>query len=207
MRFRSLLTYLSLLPLGACTRCKDFDNASEFYSAKLPDYTETGANKLGCHLGPQVWTVLGRQDLSGSGGSGPEWLPNALGVELENTPRLPRSLRLTGAMTGARSSRIFYNTRIQLTFLPTDSLGTLRRLGEADYSLVPAGQPYEYMQVENLLTDTKYSSRARRPVRLVISHLNRQRRIISGRFEGWVYGGPNGRDSLEVSDGRFDVTY
>ena len=55
MRFRLFLTYLSLLPLSACTRsCNDYDNNEEFAKAQLPPYTETGANTLGCGLGAQT---------------------------------------------------------------------------------------------------------------------------------------------------------
>ena len=46
--------------------------------------------------------------------------------------------------------------------------------------------------------------RARRPVRLLIRKLDRQRRTVSGTFAGMLY---SSTDSLAVADGRFDLKY
>ena len=127
MRFRTFLTYLSLLPLSACTRsCNEYDNNEEFARAKLPPYSETGANTLGCVLGPQTWTVLGSQNLPSPLGGG--WQPNVL--QIYGGYSVPPLLEVRGTMSGVRNSKVFYEREIALTFLLSDTLGGLRQLGE-----------------------------------------------------------------------------
>jgi len=210
MRLRSLLTYLSLLPLGACTRsCNNYDNASEFNGAQLPPYTETGAQTLGCRLGPQVWTVLGHHEQRGILGIG--WEKN----QLQSGPAYYFStssfhsplLYVSGRMTGVRNSKAFYDLGLDLTFRATDTLGGLRLLGADTTRAAPGIAPEAMRATDYISFVNDYQSRARRPVRLQIRHLDRQQRIISGTFAGWLYGGRGGNDSLEVSDGRFDLKY
>ena len=200
MRFRTFLTYLSLLPLSACTRsCNEYDNNEEFAQAKLPAYSETGAGTLGCVLGAQTWTVLGKHQVTGPLGSG--WTPNTLKVY--GGFSVPPQLLVRGEMTGVRNSIIFYNTEIMLSFRPSDTLGGLRLLG-ADTARVPTGRTAEYMEAIDLLPYASYRSRARRPVRLRIRKLDRQQRTVSGTFAGMLY---SPTDSLAVTDGRFDLRY
>ncbi|WP_345059312.1 hypothetical protein [Hymenobacter glaciei] len=196
MRFRTFLTYLSLLPLSACTRsCNDYDNNEEFAQAKLPPYTETGANTLGCVLGPQVWTVLGKHRAYSIGGG---WESNQLIVE--GGYSIPRTLQVHGGMTGVRNSKEFYDRRLYLVFLPSDTLGGLRLLGGSNTN--------ERVRVTDFITGLDYTSISRRPVRLLVRKLNRQQRIVSGTFEGMLYSDNTGQhDSLAVADGRFDVRY
>ena len=200
MRFRTYLTYLSLLPLSACTRsCNEYDNNEEFAQAKLPAYSETGAGTLGCVLGAQTWTVRGKHQVTGPLGSG--WTPNTLKVY--GGFSVPPQLLVRGEMTGVRNSTIFYDTEIMLSFRPSDTLGGLRLLG-ADTTRVPTGRTAEYMEAIDLLPYASYTSRARRPVRLRIRKLDRQQRTVSGTFEGHLY---SRTDSLAVTDGRFDLRY
>lgn len=199
MRFRLFLTYLSLLPLSACTRsCNDYDNNEEFAKAQLPPYTETGANTLGCGLGAQTWTVLGSQKITSP--VGPSWQPNVLRVYVN--PAVPQLLYAHGQMTGARNSRVFYDLEVALTFRLSDTLGGLRLLG-TDTARVPIGRA-ETMEATNQVEYARYRSSTRRPVRLRIRKLNRQQRIVSGTFGGYLY---SRTDSLAVTDGRFDFTY
>jgi hypothetical protein len=203
MRFRTFLTYLSLLPLSACTRsCNDYDNNEEFAKAKLPPYTETGAGTLGCVLGPQVWTVLGKHSQPSPLGGG--WALNQL--EVYGGYAVPPVVQARGQMTGVRDSKEFYDTEILLNFRLSDTLGGLRLLG-ADTVRVPAGQVAESMEAINWVQYASYKSRTRRPVRLLVRKLNRQQRTVSGTFAGMLYGGASGHDSLAVADGRFDLHY
>lgn len=197
MRLRPLLAYLSILPLGACTRsCNDYDNASEFYNAKLPEYTETGANTLGCRLGPQVWTVLGKHEERGIGYS---WQPNFLA-----SYNYTHEARVTiqGQMTGVRDSKTFYDMGIALNFEIPDTLGRVQLLGIND-STGAAGS----MSATNYFVFDWYVSRPEHPVRLIIRKVDRQQHIVSGVFEGCLYGDASGQDSLVITDGRFDVKY
>ena len=200
MRFRTFLTYLSLLPLSACTKgCNYYDNNEEFARAQLPAYTETGANTLGCVLGSQKWTVLGSHGLRS--GLGTNWEPNQLLVEGGN--QVPQLLVVRGEMTGVRDSKEFYDTEITFSFLLSDTLGGIRLLGEDTVRTRP-GHYRECMEAIDLLPYLGYRSRAHRPVRLLIRKLDRQRRIVSGTFAGMLY---SPTDSLVVTDGRFDVKY
>ena len=200
MRFRTCLTYLSLLPLSACTKsCNDYDNNEEFSRAKLPPYTETGANTLGCVLGTQTWTVLGKHSQPSPLGGG--WALNQL--EVYGGYAASPVLLVRGQMTGVRDSKEFYDTDIELNFRLTDTLGGLRLLG-ADTARVPIGQSAESMEATDLIPYLGYLSTARRPVRLRIRKLDRQQRIVSGTFEGYLY---SRTDSLAVTDGRFDLRY
>ncbi len=204
MRFRTFLTYLSLLPLSACTKsCNEYDNNEEFARAQLPPYTETGANTLGCVLGAQQWTVLGSHFQPTPLGGG--WVLNALesygGNAMGNA--MSPFLEVRGRMTGVRNSVEFYDREIDLTFRLSDTLGGLRRLG-ADTVRTPPGQPAEIMEAIDLIPYQGYRSTARRPVRLLIRKLDRQQRIVSGTFAGTLY---STTDSLTVADGRFDVRY
>ena len=199
MRFRTFLTYLSLLPLSACTKsCNDYDNNEEFAQAKLPAYSETGAGTLGCVLGAQTWTVLGSQDLGGLGG---RWQPNVLQVYGGNAR--PPLLTVRGVMTGVRNSQVFYDREIAFTFLLSDTLGGVRLLGEDTVRTRP-GHYKEHMEALDLIPFLGYQSRARRPVRLLIRKLDRQQRTVSGTFAGMLY---SSTDSLAVADGRFDLKY
>ena len=201
MRFRTFLTYLSLLPLSACTRsCNDYDNNEEFAKAKLPAYTETGANTLGCVLGPQTWTVLGKYN-SGLNYGG-RWQRNGL-EPYAGSYSGTLQLQIRGRMTGVRNSKEFYDEEILLTFRLADTLGGLRLLG--DTSRVPGKA--EFMKASNFIEGSDFMSSARHPVRLLVRKLNRQQRIVSGTFGGTLYGGANKHDSLTVTDGRFDVKY
>ncbi|WP_457064906.1 hypothetical protein [Hymenobacter sp. UYAg731] len=204
MRFRTVLTYLSLLPLSACTRsCNDYDNNEEFAKAKLPPYTETGANTLGCVLGSQVWTVLGSHALKG--GIGTVWEPNRL--EPEGGNAVPPLLTVRGEMSGVRNSKEFYDREIRLTFLLSDTLGGIHLLGDDTVRTRP-GHYREYMEAIDLIPYVGYYSSTRRPVRLLVRKLDRQQRTVSGTFAGTLYGGSlSGHDSLTVIDGRFDVKY
>ena len=202
MRFRTFLTYLSLLPLSACTRsCNEYDNNEEFARAKLPPYSETGTNTLGCVLGPQTWTVLGSQNLPSPLGGG--WQPNVL--QIYGGYSVPPLLEVRGTMSGVRNSKVFYEREIALTFLLSDTLGGLRQLGEDTVRTRP-GHYREYMEALDLIPYVSYRSSARRPVRLLIRKLNRQRRTVSGTFSGTLYQA-SGVDSLTVKDGRFDFSY
>lgn len=211
MRLRSFLICLGLLPLAACTRsCReDYDNASEFANAQLPPYSETGAQTMGCQLGSQTWTVLGAWEGNPCAECKIEWLPNTL--QFGQTHSVPGATwtptSLIGTMTGVRDNHIFYNTEIRIFFHPSDTLGGLRLLGEADALLRPASQPYEAMHVLDTHNGRRYVSRSQRPVRLFVRKFDRQQHIISGTFEGTVYGGASGNDSLAVTDGRFDTKY
>ncbi|WP_345235580.1 hypothetical protein [Hymenobacter saemangeumensis] len=211
MRLRTLLTYLSLLPLGACTKsCDDYDNAAEFNRAQLPPYTETGAHTMGCRLGPQVWTVLGHHDAGRAIIGGTYWEKNELWAGPFNNfltpPRVPL-LQVMGRMTGVRDSKAFYDMELNMVFHLTDTLGGLRLLGTDTARATTGIQPEAMWANDYLSFSNDYRSRTRRPVRLQIRRLDRQQRIVSGTFEGWLYGGPGGNDSLEVADGRFDVKY
>ncbi|MDQ2769816.1 MAG: hypothetical protein M3Y54_04875 [Bacteroidota bacterium] len=200
MRFRTFLTYLTLLPLSACTRsCNDYDNNEEFSRAQLPPYTETGANTLGCVLGAQTWTVLGKYD-SGQGFG--RWQPNGL-TAYAGSYAGNLQLRLGGRMTGARNSKEFYDTEIGLTFRLADTLGRLRLLG-ADTAR--SSSQTEFMGATNFIDNRDFKSSARRPVRLLIRKLDQQQRTVSGTFSGMLYEN-RGPDSLAVADGRFDVHY
>lgn len=202
MRFRTFLTYLSLLPLSACTKsCSpDYDNNEEFSKAQLPPYTDTGANTLGCVLGAQTWTVLGKYRSNSPAGA--SWIPNEL--RAYSNPALPSFLYARGQMTGVLNSRVFYDMEIALAFRLNDTLGGLRLLG-TDTARVPVGRA-ETMEATNLVEYAQYKSRQRRPVRLFIRKLNRQQRIVSGTFSGTLYQA-RGVDSLTVKDGRFDFKY
>ena len=200
MRFRTFLTYLSLLPLSACTKsCNDYDNNEEFAQTQLPAYSETGAGTLGCRLGPQVWTVLGKHQVTGPLGSG--WTPNTL--EVYGGFSVPPLLTVRGQMTGVRNSEVFYDREITLTFLLSDTLGGIRLLGEDTVRTRP-GYYREHMEALDLIPFLGYRSRARRPVRLLIRKLDRQQRTVSGTFAGMLY---SSTDSLAVADGRFDLKY
>jgi hypothetical protein len=203
MRLRTFLTYLSLLPLSACTKsCQDYDNNEEFARARLPAYTETGAGTLGCMLGAQTWTVLGKSYQNG--GLGNPWFSNILAIE--GSYLVPSYLGATGRMTGVRDSKTFYDMELSFAIQPTDTLGGLHLLGADTLRNPPptAGR----MLVRNMLTyGEQYSSQSRRPVRLLVRKLDKQQRIISGTFDGWLYGGASGHDSISVADGRFDLTY
>ena len=205
MRLRTFLTYLSLLPLSACTRCKAYDNNEEFARAQLPAYTETGANTLGCLLGPQTWTVLGSSLEPRHYGS--VWLANSLrinGPYLITSPNPQQSIvEVSGRMTGVRDSKPFYDTDVALAFSLTDTLGGLHLLGAntAGYS-----SRAEAMAATSFYTGRRFESSARHPVRLLVRKLNRQQRIVSGTFSGMLYQ-DRGSDSLAVADGRFDVKY
>jgi hypothetical protein len=202
IRFRSVLVYCCLLPLGACTRsCNDYDNANEFTQAKLPEYSETGAHTLGCRLGSQVWTVLGKHEITRVGYP---WDDNTLMVSSSYSQ--PAVLSVQGEMTGVRDSRVFYDMELSLSFLPSDTLGGLRLLG-ADSAHTTTGWVREYMRAVNLMDFHEYQSRPHRPVRLLIQKRDPTQRIISGTFAGYLYGGASGNDSLAVSDGRFDLKY
>ena len=197
MRFRTALTYLSLLPLSACTRsCNDYDNNEEFARAKLPPYTETGANTLGCVLGTQVWTVLGSHALRG--GVGTVWEPNHL--EIDGGNAVPPLLTVRGQMSGVRNSRAFYEREITLTFLLADTLGGIHLLG-GDTVRARPGHYREHMEAIDLIPYLGYLSSTRRPVRLLIRKLDRQQRIVSGTFAGYL---SSRTDSLAVTSGRFD---
>ncbi|WP_201980641.1 hypothetical protein [Hymenobacter rubidus] len=201
MRFRTALTYLVLLPLSACTKsCNDYDNNEEFARAKLPAYTETGANTLGCQLGSQTWTVLGHYN-SGLNYGG-RWQPNHLEAGAGTYSGITQ-LSFAGRMTGVRSSKEFYDAQIQLAFRLTDTLGGLRLLG-ADTTRTPGTA--EFMTATNHVENREYKSSPRHPVRLLIRKLNKQQRIVSGTFSGMLYQ-YQGPDSLAVTDGRFDVRY
>jgi hypothetical protein len=204
MRFRTFLTYLALLPLSACTKsCNEYDNNEEFSRAKLPAYSETGANTLGCVLGSQKWTVLGSQNLPGPLGSG--WHPNVL--QVYGGRSVPPLLEVRGTMSGVRNSEVFYDREITLSFLLSDTLGGLRQLGEDSVRTRP-GYYREYMAALDLIPYVGYHSSARHPVRLLIRKLDRQQHTVSGTFAGTLYGGGlSGYDSLTVTDGRFDFKY
>ncbi|WP_460620096.1 Riean_0653 family protein [Hymenobacter ruber] len=203
MRFSTFLTYLSLLPLSACTRsCNDYDNNEEFAKAKLPPYTETGAMTMGCVLGSQTWTVLGSTQAKGPLGS--SWQPNTL--QVDGSYSVPPFLNVSGQMTGVRDSKPFYDMQLNLLFRPSDTLGGLHLLG-ADTSRYHSGGFVEQMRAMSFLNFEEYTSSNRRPVRLLVRRLNRQQRTISGTFEGYLYGGASGHDSLAVTDGRFDIKY
>lgn len=204
MRFRSFLSFLSLLPLSACTKsCSmDYDNNEEFSRAQLPAYTETGAGTLGCVLGPQTWTVLGSYEQRGGLG-GSYWQPNSLMVDGN---AVQPNMTAAGRMSGVRSSKPFYDMGITFQLRPSDTLGGLHLLG-ADTARTYTGRFVEGMQATNFLTYDDYRSSNRRPVRLLVRKLNRQQRIVSGTFAGTLYGGTSGHDSLTVADGRFDLRY
>ena len=202
MRFRTFLTYLSLLPLSACTRsCNDYDNNEEFSRAQLPPYSETGANTLGCGLGAQTWTVLGKTRSTSP--LGPSWFDNFLRAYVNSAA--PHLIYVRGQMTGARNSRIFYDTEITMAFQLSDTLGGLRLLG-IDTARVPIGRAETMAATNQLVSFGYFKSSARRPVRLFVRKLNRQQRIVSGTFSGMLYQ-DHGPDSLAVTDGRFDVKY
>ena len=195
MRFRTFLTYFSLLSLSACTRsCNEYDNNEEFAKAQLPAYTETGANTLGCMLGSQTWTVLGKHRAYSIGGG---WEPNQ--VQVYGGYSVPPALQVQGGMAGVRDSKEFYDRRLYLVFFPSDTLGGIRLLGGSNIN--------EQLRVTDFITGMDYTSSSRRPVRLLVRKLNRQQRIISGTFAGMLYGGTSGQDSLTVADGRFDLLY
>ena len=199
MRFRTFLTYLTLLPLSACTRsCKEYDNNEEFARAKLPAYSETGAGTLGCVLGSQTWTVLGSHYQNRIGYP---WEPN--GILVEGSFSVPPYLMATGQMTGVRDSKPFYDVQISLILRLDDTLSNVRLLGN-DTARGATGRPFDHMQAQNLLTFDGYYSRTRRPVRLLIRKLDRQQRTISGTFGGMLY---SSTDSLAITDGRFDLKY
>ena len=203
MRLRTLFTYLSLLPLSACTRsCNDYDNNEEFAKAKLPPYTETGAGTLGCVLGPQTWTVLGSYSQPSPLGGG--WVPNSL--ISGGGYSVPPHVEVSGRMSGVRDSKPFYDMGISFQILPSDTLGGLHLLG-GDSSRAYTGRFTEQMQATNFLTYDDYRSSNRHPVRLLVRKLNRQQRIVSGTFAGTLYGGTTRHDSLTVADGRFDCKY
>lgn len=204
MRPRTLLTYLSLLPLSACTKsCNEYDNNEEFARAQLPAYTETGANTLGCVLGAQTWTVLGSQNLGSPLGGG--WAANVL--QVSGGFSVPPLLTVRGVMSGVRNSQVFYEREITLSFLLSDTLGGLRLLG-ADTVRTRPGRYREYMEALDLIPYAGYLSSNRRPVRLLIRKLDRQQRTVRGTFAGTLYGGSvSSFDSLTVTDGRFDVKY
>ncbi len=200
MRFRTLLTYLALLPLSACTKsCNDYDNNEEFARARLPAYTETGANTLGCVLGPQTWTVLGAHLKSTHYRD--VWEANQLYVS-SGYPGPPQ-VQVRGQMTGVRNSKTFYDYEIQTVFTLSDTLGGLRLLG-SDTVRVP--RQGEYLAAYSFFSGRFFASAARRPVRLFIRRLDRQQRTVSGTFAGTLYQ-TDGPDSLIVTDGRFDVRY
>ncbi|GAB2693230.1 hypothetical protein GCM10011495_17690 [Hymenobacter frigidus] len=204
MRFRTFLTYLSLLPLSACTKsCNDYDNNEEFARAKLPAYSETGAHTLGCRLGPQAWTVLGKHQTSSPLGSG--WMPNTL--EVYGGYSVPPHLTAIGQMTGVRDSKEFYDVQLSLNIRLTDTLGGLHLLGSDTSRTVSSSRFTETLEAQDMLTYHDFRSNFRHPVRLLVRKLDRQQRIISGTFEGQLYGGASGRDSLAVADGRFDLKY
>ncbi len=205
MQLHTLLTYLSLLPLSACTRCKAYDNNEEFARAQLPPYTETGTNTLGCVLGAQTWTVLGSSLEPRHYGS--VWLANTLrinGSYLSTGPNAGRStVEISGRMTGVRDSKAFYDTDVQLVFMLTDTLGGLHLLGTDSVRYLLRT---EHMATSSFIDGRSFVSSARRPVRLAIRKLNRQQRTVSGTFQGILYQN-YGPDSLVVTDGRFDVKY
>ena len=205
MRLRTLLTYLSLLPLSACTRCKAYDNNEEFARAQLPAYTETGANTLGCVLGPQTWTVLGSSLEPRHYGSA--WSPNSLiinGPYFITGPNARQPLvEVHGRMTGVRDSKAFYDTDVELAFTLTDTLGGLHLLGADSVRYPPRA---EYLAAGSFIDGRGFVSSTRHPVRLLVRKLNRQQRIVSGTFSGMLYQ-HSGSDSLAVRDGRFDVKY
>ena len=199
MRFRTFLTYLSLLPLSACTKsCNDYDNNEEFARATLPAYSETGAGTLGCRLGPQVWTVLGKHY---ENRIGYPWQPNTILVE--GSYSVPPYLAATGQMTGVRDSKPFYDMQISLILRLDDTLSNVRLLG-SDTARVGAGRPFDQLQARDLLTFDGYYSRTSRPVRLLIRKFDRQQRTVSGTFAGMLY---SRTDSLAVADGLFDLSY
>lgn len=204
MRLRTTLTYLSLLPLSACTKsCNEYDNNEAFARAELPAYSETGAGILGCVLGTQKWKVLGSQNVGSPLGGG--WQPNVL--QVYGGYSVPPLLTVRGVMSGVRNSEVFYDREITFTFLLSDTLGGLRLLG-ADTVRTRPGHYREFMKALDLMPYVGYQSSARRPVRLLIRKLDRQQRIVSGTFSGMLYGGSlSGHDSLAVTDGRFDVKY
>ncbi len=203
MRLRTFLTYLSLLPLSACTRsCNEFDNNEEFARAALPAYSETGAGTLGCRLGPQVWTVLGSSPGPGGLGGG-SWQPNRLRVNQGYS--VPPYLDVQGQMTGVRDSNLFYWMDLSLAFWPTDTLGGLHLLG-GDTARTYTGRFFEQMHAYDMMSGKEFASRPRRPVRLLVRKLDRQQRIVSGTFGGMLYS-TSGPDSLAVTDGRFDLKY
>jgi hypothetical protein len=203
MRLRTFLTYLSLLPLSACTKsCNEYDNNEEFARAELPAYTETGAGTLGCVLGPQKWTVLGQSPGPGGLGGG-SWQPNELLVD--GGYSVPPFVNAHGRMTGVLDSKVFYDMALSLHIRPTDTLGGLHLLG-ADTSRTYSGRLVEQMQAIDFVSGMEYGSLNRRPVRLLVRKLDRQQRIVSGTFAGTLYQ-YQGPDSLAVTDGRFDVKY
>jgi len=109
-------------------------------------------------------------------------------------------------MSGVRDSKPFYDMGLTVVFRPSDTLGGLHLLG-ADTSRTYTGQFVEQMSATDFMTYDDYHSSNRRPVRLLVRKLDRQQRIISGTFEGSLYGGTSGHDSLAVADGRFDLKY
>jgi|GEM_PF-4930581 len=204
MRLRTFLTYLSLLPLGACTRCDDYDNSAEFDQAQLPPYTEIGANTMGCRIVPQVWTILGQSEQWNN--TPPLRQQNKLVAVPYNYASGPL-LKVTGRMTGVREGLAFYDMELQLTFRLSDTLGGLRLLGSDTARFIPSGTVESMHAVNYAKGSGDYHSLDRRPVRLTIRHLDEFQRIVSGTFEGWLYGGSSSPDSLEVADGRFDIKY
>ena len=205
MRVRTFFSFLSLLPLSACTKSctADYDNNEAFAKAQLPPYTETGAGTMGCLLGPQTWTVLGSYEQRGGLG-GSYWQPNSLLAS--GTYSVPSHLEVSGRMSGVRNSKPFYDMGISFQIWPSDTLGGLHLLG-ADTSRAYSGRFVEQMQAINFLTYDNYHSSYRRPVRLLVRKLNRFNRIVSGTFSGTLYGGTSGHDSITVADGRFDLNY
>ena len=149
--------------------------------------------------GPQTWTVLGSHDRKG--GLGTSWEPNVLDAYGGNA--VPPLLTVRGEMPGVRNSQVFYDREISLTFLLSDTLGGIRLLAE-DTARTRPGSYREHMEALDLIPFLGYRSSARRPVRLLIRKLDRQRRIVSGTFVGMLY---SPTDSLTVTDGRFDVKY
>jgi hypothetical protein len=156
---------------------------------------------MGCVLGPQVWTVLGKHYQNRMGYPRE---PNAL--EVEGSHSVPPYLVVTGEMTGVRGSKPFYDMTLTLTLRLNDSLPGLHLMG-SDTARAPGQRPVEQMLAQNPLNfDDDYTSRSRRPVRLLVRKYDRQQRIISGTFEGMLYQ-RSGPDSLAVADGRFDFKY
>ena len=127
------LLYLLLLSF-AFSSCKDeeYDNIEEYFSIELPDYSETGAQTLGCLIDKDVWRTFGKREDGGFLLQPITWEPNETMAYYDGI-----NLSVNGIMTIVHNSKVISEQYLGIyfevdgnnpvgTYLLTDSISQMR---------------------------------------------------------------------------------
>ncbi|MGB4775498.1 MAG: DUF5025 domain-containing protein [Daejeonella sp.] len=174
--------------------CDQYDNISEINSLTLPLYSETGKNTFGCLVNERVWTNYGKHRLGAEGGYGDNLLGSGF-VKINNNA--DTILYLSGRLSVVKKGDTIREESMSISLIKKQPFINEYELGLAENNRL-------------LFTDYHgdYTSDDKKPLILNINKneltLN-GKRIVSGKFSGYIYNSNNSKDSLAITGGIFDI--